>query len=108
MLNIFMLNLKYYLRVFCVRSPRLLFKLFHCVLSKVEHILICIYIDLPFLPPSFLSTVRSCWEWESKMRSIIALVIFILGCYYFEPYMIPGIAVLILLKYYLVRRSCIY
>ncbi|XP_003396582.1 multiple C2 and transmembrane domain-containing protein isoform X5 [Bombus affinis] len=46
--------------------------------------------------------VQSCWEWENKMRSIIALVIFILGCYYFEPYMFPGIALLILLKYYLV------
>uniref|UniRef100_V9IEV3 Multiple C2 and transmembrane domain-containing protein 1 n=1 Tax=Apis cerana TaxID=7461 RepID=V9IEV3_APICE len=46
--------------------------------------------------------VQSCWEWESKMRSIFALVIFVLGCYYFEPYMFPGIALLILLKYYLV------
>ncbi|XP_029160500.1 multiple C2 and transmembrane domain-containing protein isoform X4 [Nylanderia fulva] len=46
--------------------------------------------------------MQSCWEWESKMRSIIALVLFILGCYYFEPYMIPGLALLILLKYYLV------
>ncbi|XP_018346370.1 PREDICTED: multiple C2 and transmembrane domain-containing protein 1 isoform X4 [Trachymyrmex septentrionalis] len=45
--------------------------------------------------------MQSCWEWESKMRSIFALVIFILGCYYFEPYMIPGVALLILLKYYL-------
>ncbi|XP_061933359.1 multiple C2 and transmembrane domain-containing protein isoform X10 [Apis cerana] len=45
--------------------------------------------------------VQSCWEWESKMRSIFALVIFVLGCYYFEPYMFPGIALLILLKYYL-------
>ncbi|XP_020291510.1 multiple C2 and transmembrane domain-containing protein 1, partial [Pseudomyrmex gracilis] len=49
--------------------------------------------------------VQSCWEWESKMRSIVALVIFILGCYYFEPYMIPGVALLILVKYYLVRHS---
>ncbi|XP_076679174.1 multiple C2 domain and transmembrane region protein isoform X2 [Andrena cerasifolii] len=46
--------------------------------------------------------VQSCWEWESKMRSIIAFIIFIFGCYYFEPYMIPGAALLILLKYYLV------
>ncbi|XP_070165322.1 multiple C2 and transmembrane domain-containing protein isoform X2 [Polyergus mexicanus] len=45
--------------------------------------------------------IQSCWEWESKMRSVIALVIFVLGCYYFEPYMIPGVALLILLKYYL-------
>lgn len=46
--------------------------------------------------------IQSCFEWESKMRSVFALVIFILGCYYFEPYMIPGVALLILLKYYLV------
>ncbi|XP_011266477.1 multiple C2 and transmembrane domain-containing protein isoform X3 [Camponotus floridanus] len=46
--------------------------------------------------------IQSCWEWENKMRSVIALVIFIFGCYYFEPYMIPGVALLILLKYYLV------
>ncbi|XP_012229757.1 multiple C2 and transmembrane domain-containing protein isoform X7 [Linepithema humile] len=45
--------------------------------------------------------IQSCWEWENKMRSILALVFFILGCYYFEPYMIPGVALLILLKYYL-------
>ncbi|XP_011266485.1 multiple C2 and transmembrane domain-containing protein isoform X6 [Camponotus floridanus] len=45
--------------------------------------------------------IQSCWEWENKMRSVIALVIFIFGCYYFEPYMIPGVALLILLKYYL-------
>ncbi|XP_016768666.1 multiple C2 and transmembrane domain-containing protein isoform X7 [Apis mellifera] len=49
--------------------------------------------------------VQSCWEWESKMRSIFALVIFVLGCYYFEPYMFPGVALLILLKYYL-HLSC--
>ncbi|XP_025152506.1 multiple C2 and transmembrane domain-containing protein isoform X4 [Harpegnathos saltator] len=46
--------------------------------------------------------IQSCWEWESKMRSVFALVIFIFGCYYFEPYMIPAVALLILLKYYLV------
>ncbi|XP_029032666.1 multiple C2 and transmembrane domain-containing protein isoform X1 [Osmia bicornis bicornis] len=45
--------------------------------------------------------VQSCWEWESKMRSIVAFVFFILGCYYFEPYMFPGAALLILLRYYL-------
>lgn len=38
------------------------------------------------------------------MRSVFALVVFIFGCYYFEPYMIPAIALLILLKYYLVRH----
>lgn len=53
----------------------------------------------------FYCILRSCWEWENKMRSIIALVIFILGCYYFEPYMFPGVALLILLKYYLVCKQ---
>ncbi|XP_043520900.1 multiple C2 and transmembrane domain-containing protein isoform X3 [Frieseomelitta varia] len=49
--------------------------------------------------------VQSCWEWESKMRSIIALIIFVLGCYYFEPYMFPAAALLILLKYYLLYED---
>ncbi|XP_057330177.1 multiple C2 and transmembrane domain-containing protein isoform X1 [Microplitis mediator] len=46
--------------------------------------------------------IQSCWEWESKTRSIVALVLFVLGCYYFEPYMIPVAALLIMLKYCLV------
>lgn len=53
----------------------------------------------------FFCIIRSCWEWESKMRSIIALIIFVLGCYYFEPYMFPAAALLILLKYYLVCKE---
>ncbi|XP_011313460.1 multiple C2 and transmembrane domain-containing protein 1 isoform X1 [Fopius arisanus] len=46
--------------------------------------------------------IQSCWEWESKTRSIVALVLFVLGCYYFEPWMIPAAALLIILKYCLV------
>ncbi|XP_063988122.1 multiple C2 and transmembrane domain-containing protein isoform X1 [Diachasmimorpha longicaudata] len=46
--------------------------------------------------------IQSCWEWESKTRSVVALVLFILGCYYFEPWMIPAAALLIILKYCLV------
>ncbi|XP_015119565.1 multiple C2 and transmembrane domain-containing protein isoform X3 [Diachasma alloeum] len=46
--------------------------------------------------------IQSCWEWESKTRSVVALVLFILGCYYFEPWMIPAAALLIMLKYCLV------
>ncbi|XP_014609439.1 PREDICTED: multiple C2 and transmembrane domain-containing protein 1 isoform X4 [Polistes canadensis] len=49
--------------------------------------------------------MQSCWEWESKPRSIFALIIFVLGCYYFEPYMIPALALLILLKYYLLNKE---
>ncbi|KAK0093353.1 hypothetical protein PV326_013754 [Microctonus aethiopoides] len=46
--------------------------------------------------------IQSCWEWESKTRSIVALVLFIVGCYYFEPYMLPMAALLIILKYCIV------
>ncbi|XP_066589828.1 multiple C2 and transmembrane domain-containing protein isoform X1 [Prorops nasuta] len=46
--------------------------------------------------------IQSCWEWESKIRSILALVFFVLACYYFEPWMLPAAAILIILKYYLV------
>jgi hypothetical protein len=45
---------------------------------------------------------RSCFEWESTPRSIIALVTFIVLCYYFEPYMIPIALLLVFLKYYIV------
>ncbi|XP_016839970.1 multiple C2 and transmembrane domain-containing protein isoform X2 [Nasonia vitripennis] len=55
--------------------------------------IIVIFIDLG-------KYIQSCWEWESKMRSIIALVLFVVGVYYFEPYMIPTAAFLILFKYY--------
>ncbi|XP_023248407.1 multiple C2 and transmembrane domain-containing protein [Copidosoma floridanum] len=57
--------------------------------------IIVIFIDLS-------KYIQSCWEWESKLRSIIALVLFIVGVYYFEPYMIPTAALLILFKYYVV------
>ncbi|KAL2735223.1 multiple C2 and transmembrane domain-containing protein isoform X1 [Vespula squamosa] len=53
----------------------------------------------------FIELGKSCWEWESKPRSIIALTLFVLGCYYFEPYMIPALALLILLKYYLLNKE---
>lgn len=46
--------------------------------------------------------VQSCFEWESTPRSIISFVIFILLCYYFEPYMIPVALLLIFLKSYIV------
>ncbi|KAJ4447822.1 hypothetical protein ANN_09830 [Periplaneta americana] len=45
---------------------------------------------------------KSCFEWESTPRSIIAFVMFIVLCYYFEPYMIPIALLLIFLKYYIV------
>ncbi|KDR14857.1 Multiple C2 and transmembrane domain-containing protein 1, partial [Zootermopsis nevadensis] len=49
--------------------------------------------------------IQSCFEWESTPRSIVALVTFIVLCYYFEPYMIPIVMLLIFLKYYVVSMS---
>ncbi|XP_046744360.1 multiple C2 and transmembrane domain-containing protein isoform X3 [Diprion similis] len=46
--------------------------------------------------------IQSCFEWESTPRSIVAFALFILLCYYFEPYMIPTAALLVFLKYYIV------
>ncbi|KAL7303315.1 hypothetical protein TKK_0004505 [Trichogramma kaykai] len=46
--------------------------------------------------------IQSCWEWEYKMRSSIALVLFVVGTYYFEPWMVPTLAFLIIFYYYLV------
>ncbi|XP_067004497.1 multiple C2 and transmembrane domain-containing protein isoform X3 [Anabrus simplex] len=46
--------------------------------------------------------IQSCFEWESTPRSIIALILFIGLCYYFEPYMLPVAMLLIFLKYYIV------
>ncbi|KAE8753209.1 hypothetical protein FOCC_FOCC000132 [Frankliniella occidentalis] len=46
--------------------------------------------------------LQSCFEWESTPRSIISLVIFIPGCYYFEPYMVPVGLLCVFLKYYIV------
>ncbi|KAK3913702.1 Multiple C2 and transmembrane domain-containing protein [Frankliniella fusca] len=46
--------------------------------------------------------LQSCFEWESTPRSIIALVLFIPGCYYFEPYMIAVGLLCVFLKYYIV------
>ncbi|XP_068083885.1 multiple C2 and transmembrane domain-containing protein isoform X1 [Anabrus simplex] len=47
--------------------------------------------------------IQSCFEWESTPRSIIALILFIGLCYYFEPYMLPVAMLLIFLKYYIVN-----
>ncbi|GLH08267.1 Multiple C2 and transmembrane domain-containing protein [Gryllus bimaculatus] len=46
--------------------------------------------------------IQSCFEWESTPRSIIAFILFIVLCYYFEPYMIPIALLLIFFKYYIV------
>ncbi|CAH1394093.1 unnamed protein product [Nezara viridula] len=46
---------------------------------------------------------RSCFEWDSTIQSTVAFVVFVLLCYYFQPFMIPVALLLIFLKCYIVR-----
>ncbi|XP_049818190.1 multiple C2 and transmembrane domain-containing protein-like isoform X3 [Aethina tumida] len=46
---------------------------------------------------------QNCFEWESKIQSFAALVIWLILCYYFEPWMIPIGGLLLFLKQYIVR-----
>lgn len=50
------------------------------------------------------SYLHSCFEWESRLRSVCALVVFCLATYYFRPYMVPLLLLLIFLKNYV--RLC--
>ncbi|KAJ8977441.1 hypothetical protein NQ317_018636, partial [Molorchus minor] len=34
---------------------------------------------------------QNCFEWESKLQSFAALVVWLIFCYYFEPWMVPYI-----------------
>ncbi|XP_026675925.1 multiple C2 and transmembrane domain-containing protein-like [Diaphorina citri] len=47
--------------------------------------------------------LQDCFEWESTLKSLIAVILFIILCYYFEPYMVPIALLLIFLKGYVVQ-----
>ncbi|XP_065086202.1 multiple C2 and transmembrane domain-containing protein isoform X2 [Ochlerotatus camptorhynchus] len=47
--------------------------------------------------------VQSCFEWESPVRSFIALVLWICGCIWFDISAIPAAVLLYLLKNWLIR-----
>ncbi|XP_055619934.1 multiple C2 and transmembrane domain-containing protein isoform X2 [Toxorhynchites rutilus septentrionalis] len=47
--------------------------------------------------------IQSCFEWESPVRSFIALVLWICGCIWFDISTIPAAALLYLLKNWLIR-----
>ncbi|XP_014281344.1 multiple C2 and transmembrane domain-containing protein isoform X3 [Halyomorpha halys] len=47
--------------------------------------------------------IQSCFEWDSTIQSTVAFVVFVLLCYYFQPYMIPVALLMIFLKCYIVR-----
>ncbi|XP_056638791.1 multiple C2 and transmembrane domain-containing protein isoform X6 [Diorhabda sublineata] len=46
---------------------------------------------------------QNCFEWESKIQSFSALLIWLILCYYFQPWMFPVLILLIFLKQYIVR-----
>lgn len=48
--------------------------------------------------------LQSCFEWESTFQSAVALIFWLIICYYFEPWMIPLAGLLIFMKQYLVRK----
>lgn len=47
--------------------------------------------------------LQNCFEWESAIRSFIALLFWLVLCYYFEPYMLPLFLLLYFLKQYIVQ-----
>ncbi|XP_072403063.1 multiple C2 and transmembrane domain-containing protein-like [Diabrotica undecimpunctata] len=46
---------------------------------------------------------QNCFEWESKLQSFAALVVWVILCYYFQPWMFPILVLLVFLKQYIVR-----
>ncbi|XP_066262385.1 multiple C2 and transmembrane domain-containing protein isoform X3 [Euwallacea similis] len=48
--------------------------------------------------------VQDCFEWESKIQSFAALVLWLILCYYFQPWMLPVAGLLIFLKQYFIRH----
>nr|CAH7761985.1 unnamed protein product [Callosobruchus chinensis] len=46
---------------------------------------------------------QNCFEWESKAQSFAALVVWLILCYYFEPWMIPVFFLLLFIKQWIVR-----
>ncbi|XP_072389196.1 multiple C2 and transmembrane domain-containing protein isoform X2 [Diabrotica undecimpunctata] len=46
---------------------------------------------------------QTCFEWESKLQSFAALVVWVTLCYYFQPWMFPILVLLVFLKQYIVR-----
>ncbi|XP_044745710.1 multiple C2 and transmembrane domain-containing protein-like isoform X2 [Coccinella septempunctata] len=51
----------------------------------------------------FLKIFENCFEWESTIQSFAALSVWLLLCYYFEPWMVPVGILLVFLKQYIVK-----
>ncbi|XP_062595963.1 multiple C2 and transmembrane domain-containing protein 1-like isoform X2 [Saccostrea cucullata] len=49
--------------------------------------------------------LQSCFEWESKARSITAFTVFLIITWFFEPYMLPVTLLILFLKNYLIKSA---
>lgn len=56
----------------------------------------------------FFLNCRSCFEWEYPIRSTLAFIGFMVGTYYFEPYMVPIILLIVFLRNYIVSHISRY
>lgn len=48
-----------------------------------------------------MNFLKSCFQWESKLRSISAMIIFCLVTFYFQPFMLPLFLLCIFFKNFL-------
>ncbi|XP_074027374.1 multiple C2 domain and transmembrane region protein isoform X2 [Leptinotarsa decemlineata] len=46
---------------------------------------------------------QNCFEWESKLQSFMALVAWLILCYYFQPWMLPTFGILLFLKQFTIK-----
>ena len=63
----------------------------------------------PNLGPVFGNVItflndRSCWEWDSTLRSSLAFIVFLLVTWYFEPFVLPLGLLLHFLRNFIVRE----
>ncbi|XP_022331672.2 multiple C2 and transmembrane domain-containing protein 1-like isoform X2 [Crassostrea virginica] len=49
--------------------------------------------------------LQSCFEWESKARSITAFTVFLIITWFFEPYMLPVTLLILFLKNYFIKSA---
>ncbi|XP_040005966.1 multiple C2 and transmembrane domain-containing protein 2-like isoform X2 [Xiphias gladius] len=54
---------------------------------------------------STLQYIKSCFQWESVQRSLLAFLVFVVTVWYWEFYMLPLFLVLLILRNYLQIRS---
>ncbi|CAG9813193.1 unnamed protein product [Phaedon cochleariae] len=51
----------------------------------------------------FSKLFQNCFEWDSKLQSFAALVVWLILCYYFKIWMLPCFGLLLFLKQYCIR-----